>query len=141
MYGPDSLRLMLTIGALFIPSFTRVIAHQVSQNLNPNYLFKKIVCYFPLHFGISILIIETLGFFGDLDPYIRTLGNLINFARTNLYSAPWASFYPGLTIFGMMLSFFLLYIGLQDYGYTTKTFETKFWRSKEQSESLGEIEE
>ncbi|MFX0022460.1 MAG: hypothetical protein ACFE9S_09030 [Candidatus Hermodarchaeota archaeon] len=125
-YSPTSLGMVLTIGTLFIPSFTRVIANHVSRNLDPHYLFKNIICYVPLHIGISIIIFESLGFLGFVNPSIHTLGNLINFSRTNLYSAPWASFFPGLTIFGMMLSFFLLYIGLQDDGDTSKTFKMKF---------------
>ncbi len=98
-------------------------------------MFKNVVCYIPLHFGISILIFESLGYLGFLNPSIPTLGNFINFAITNLYSAPWASFYPGITIFGMALSFFLLYIGLQDYGLPSKTFEMKFWLPKDNSVS------
>jgi len=140
-YDPTSSRVVLTIGAIFIPSFTRIIANHVSRKLEPTYLFKNVVCYIPLHFGISILIFESLGYLGFFNPSIPTLGNLINFARTNLYSAPWASLFPGITIFGMALSFFLLYIGLQDYGHTSKTFEMKFWRSKDKNESLRDIEE
>ncbi len=139
-YDPTSSRVVLTLGVLLIPSFTRIIANHVSRKLEPTYLFKNVVCYIPLHFGISILIFESLGYLGILNPSIPTLGNLINFARTNLYSAPWASFYPGITIFGMALSFFLLYIGLQDYGHTSRASEMRFWRSKKNSESLGDID-
>ncbi len=141
-YDPTSSRVVLTVGTLLIPSFTRIIANHVSRKLEPNYLFKNVVCYIPLHFGISILIFESLGYLGFFNPTIPTLGNLINFARTNLYSAPWASLFPGITIFGMTLSFFLLYIGLQDYGPTGKpTFKLKFRRSDESEESVEYVSE
>jgi ABC-type dipeptide/oligopeptide/nickel transport system permease subunit len=140
-YDPTSSRVVLTIGALLIPSFTRVIANHVSRKLEPTYLFKNVVCYIPLHFGISIIIFESLGYLGFINPSFPTLGNFINFARTNLYSAPWASLFPGITIFGMALSFFLLYIGLQDYGQYSSTFKLKFGRSNNTSESLEDLEE
>lgn len=138
-YGSTTPKMVLTIGALFVPSFTRVIANHVSRKLNPNYLFKKILCYIPLHLGLSIIIFESLGYLGFFNPSIHILGNLINYARTNLYSAPWASFYPGVTIFGMMLSCFLLYIGLQDYGQISKTYNPKFGINNDKS--MRDIEE
>jgi peptide/nickel transport system permease protein len=98
--------------------------------------------YIPLYFGIAILVNEALGFLGFTDPSLRTLGGLINQARPNLYAAPWASLFPGLTIFGMVLSFFLLYIGLQDHGPSGKpTFKFKLRRSDESEESLEYVSE
>ncbi|MFW9969385.1 MAG: ABC transporter permease [Candidatus Odinarchaeota archaeon] len=139
-YYHISSNFVLIISALLIPSFTRIIANSLSQKLDAKYLFKTVVCYIPLHFGLAILIIESIGYLGLFDPSVQTLSNLVNYGRINLSSAPWASLYPGVTIFGIVLSFFLLYIGLQDYGYTPRSFKVKFWRSKSKSESLGDME-
>lgn len=134
--------MIITFGALLTPSFTRVIADEVARNLNLIKIFKAVLPYIPLYFGIAILVNEALGFLGFTDPLIRTLGGLINQARPNLYAAPWASLFPGLTIFGMVLSFFLLYIGLQDHGLTGKpTFKFKFRRSDESEESVEYVSE
>lgn len=141
IFGENSLLLMLTIGFLLIPSFTQVIANVISRKFDMTQFFKTVICYIPLYFGITILIIEIIGYLGFIDPSFHTLGGLINIARSNLYSAPWASFFPGITIFGMVLSFFILHIGLQDYGPTSRKFKMKFWRTENRSKSLENITE
>jgi ABC-type dipeptide/oligopeptide/nickel transport system permease subunit len=134
--------MIVVFGAILTPSFTRVIADEVARNLNIKNILKAVLPYIPLYFGIAILVNEALGFLGLTNPLIRTLGGLINQARVQLYAAPWASLFPGLTILGMVLSFFLLYIGLQDHGPTGKTpFKFKFRRSDEREESVEYVSE
>jgi ABC-type dipeptide/oligopeptide/nickel transport system permease subunit len=129
--------MIVIFGAILTPSFTRVIADEVARNLNLKKIVKAVLPYIPLFFGIAILVNEALGFLGFTNPLISTLGGLINQARSNLYAAPWAALFPGVTIFGMVLSLLLLYIGLQDYGPTTRpTFNIKFWKSEEREKSI-----
>jgi peptide/nickel transport system permease protein len=126
--------MIVTFGAILTPIFTRVIADEVARNLGLKSVFKSVLPYIPLYLGIAILVSEAVGFLGFTPSQIRTLGYLINIARPNLYSAPWAGLFPGLTIFGMVLSLLLLYIGLQDHGPVGKTI---FRRSEDREESIG----
>lgn len=125
--------MIVTFGAILTPIFTRVIADEVARKLGLKSVFKSVLPYIPLYLGIAILVNEAVGFLGFTPSQIHTLGYLINIARPNLYSAPWAGLFPGLTIFGMVLSLLLLYIGLQDHGPVGKPI---FRRSEDREESI-----
>ncbi|MBY8988586.1 MAG: ABC transporter permease subunit [Candidatus Lokiarchaeota archaeon] len=101
--------LMVTIGLLLIPGFTRIIAN-TEFRIFP--IGKKIISYVPLFAGFAILLYVSLGFLGLTDPLTVNLGGLINQGRAHLYDAPWASLWPGLIAFLIVVSLFILHEGL-----------------------------
>jgi len=75
---------------------------------------KKLVAYLPLLMGFNILILESRAFLGFFDYRIITLGNNISQARPFLYVAPWASLWPGLAVFVLLMGLFSLHYGLKE---------------------------
>ncbi|MFW9785280.1 MAG: hypothetical protein ACFFFB_23575, partial [Candidatus Heimdallarchaeota archaeon] len=84
---------MTGLGLLLIPFFTLIIA---KTRLNGFDIMKKVIPYVPLFFGFVVLIQLGLGFLGFSNPNMISIGYDMNVARTFLYVAPWASFFPGL---------------------------------------------
>lgn len=115
IYGTSFLMSMIVIGVLLIPSFTRVIANAVAEDINIHRIIKKVICHIPLNFAFAILIYEAIGFLGFGDIVMIELGDIINAGRLHLYDAPWATLWPGLAIFGLVLSFLIFHVGLQGY--------------------------
>ena len=110
------------IGILLIPNFTKVIANAMSGEINIHKISKAVIIHIPFNFAIAIIIYTAIGFLGvfpieyvlGLENEIIQLGSIVRMGLL-LSEAPWASLWPGLTIFGIVLSFLLLHIGLQDY--------------------------
>lgn len=101
--------LLLVIGLLLIPSFTRIIANTEFRVVP---IGKKIIAYAPLFAGFAIILYVSLGFLGFADPYSIQLGAEISEARVHLYDAPWATLWPGFSIFLILICLFLLHEGL-----------------------------
>ncbi|MHA2010240.1 MAG: hypothetical protein ACXABO_18925 [Promethearchaeota archaeon] len=116
IFGPISLFALPIIGFSLIPSFTLVIANSMSGEINLHRIGKSIISHIPLYFGYAVIIYATIGFLGLFQDVAVILGNDINVARENPFDAPWASLFPGLAIFGIVFSFLILHIGLQDHG-------------------------
>jgi peptide/nickel transport system permease protein len=104
--------IMITTGLLLIPIFTRIIANAEFRVVP---IGKKILAYIPLFIGVSVSFYMLLGFIGLSDPYTIQLGRLISDARMHMFDAPWASFWPGLCIFLIVVSFFVLHKGLAEH--------------------------
>lgn len=106
-----------TIGILLIPIFTSAVCNAISGELNLNKIGKAIIIHIPLGFAIAILIYEIIGYLGfaPSEIYEIHLGYNILGARFHLDTSPLASFSPGIVISCIIISFFLLYIALQDY--------------------------
>ncbi len=64
--------------------------------------------------GFSILIFESIMFFGFGDYSIINLGTDINIGRSRLSTAPWAALWPAFWIYIAILSFIMLGIGLKE---------------------------
>jgi ABC-type dipeptide/oligopeptide/nickel transport system permease component len=109
IFGREVGLMVIITGLLLIPSFTRIVANAEFRVVP---IGKQILAYIPLFIGISISFYVLIGFLGLSDPYTIQLGDLISDARMHLYDAPWASFWPGLTIFLIVASFFILHKGL-----------------------------
>lgn len=115
IFGPYIIIGLPVIGILLIPNFTRAIANAMSGEININRIVKIIIRQIPLNLAVAILIHSSIGFLGFFQDVVVSLGADIYVARENPYDAPWASLWPGLTIFGIALSFLIFHIGLQDY--------------------------
>ncbi|NVM43837.1 MAG: hypothetical protein HWN79_02880 [Candidatus Lokiarchaeota archaeon] len=101
--------LMFMTGLLLIPGFTRIIGN-TEFRIVP--IGKKIVSYMPLFAGFAILLYASLGFLGFHDYQIISLGGLVSQARVHLFDAPWASFFPSIAIFSIVIGLFILHEGL-----------------------------
>lgn len=75
---------------------------------------KKLVAYFPLFMAFNILLLEAVAFLGYNDYTLIQLGDNINRARMHLYDAPWASFWPGLALYVIVIGFITLHYGLKE---------------------------
>ena len=117
------------IGLFLIPNFTRAIANLISGNFRTDIhrIGKTLLSHIPLNFAIAVSIYTAIGYLGFSSFQIyQQLGNLTNIARPYLYGAPLASFWPGMAIFGIILTFLLFYLAFQNHGQLSKTFEVKF---------------
>jgi peptide/nickel transport system permease protein len=107
---------LISIGIFMIPSFTIATANAMSGELNRKTIGKigkSLINYIPLNIALAILIYTSIVFIGFSDPLSIQLGGEINIGRSNPYTAPWASLWPGLTIFLIVASFFILHLGLK----------------------------
>ena len=100
----------ILFGIYFIPIFVYFFAKEKFSFYD---MSKTTIRYTPLLMGYSILFYNLIAFIGFANPIIIQLGTEINEARNFLYAAPWASFFPGIAIFILVIGFFLLYAGLQ----------------------------
>lgn len=118
IHGRDYWLVMLVIGILLIPIFTRAISNVTSREFNLNKIGKTIISHIPLGFAIAIILYEVIGYLGWAPSEISAihLGNNIAVARTRLHTSPLASFSPGIAITCIIMSLLLLHIALQEYG-------------------------
>ncbi len=101
---------ILLIGIFLIPGFMILLG---DHDFNAKIAFRKILIYSPLFMGFTIIFIESLGFIGLIDSSVQ-LGSNINLAKNNLFSSPWASLWPGLGLWILIIGFFSLYFGLKE---------------------------
>ena len=107
--GPTFGLLMFTTGFLLIPSFTRIIANSEFRIVP---IIKKVLTYVPLFAGFAILLYLALGFLGFSDPLTIQLGDLVSEGRAMMFTAPWASLWPGFIAFLIVISLLVLHEGL-----------------------------
>ncbi len=138
IFGIDYVFSMLLVGVLLIPIYTVAFSNIISGDLTDDVkrIGKKTLSQIPLNLAFAVLIYNALGFLGFAPVSIpQQLGGLIRTARMNLYTAPWATFWPALAIFGILITFIILYLVFQDYGATPGTFKLKFRNVVEESQS------
>jgi ABC-type dipeptide/oligopeptide/nickel transport system permease component len=131
---------MVLVGILLIPNYTRAFSNVISGKITEDLkgIGKKSLSQVPLNMAIAVIIYNALSYVGFTNPSIpQNLGRLINSARPFLYAAPWATFWPGLAIFGIVATCILLYLAFQNYGTTLGTFKLKL-RSSESIEVISE---
>jgi peptide/nickel transport system permease protein len=134
--GPQIEYIMLAWGILGIPYYSRLIrgnvlqakelpyiqAARVSGAGNARIMFKHIlpnviqpiIISVTFDIGCIILSLAGLSFLGFSDYRMIDWGNEISIGRQFLYTAPWASLWPGLFILLAVLGFMLLGDGLRD---------------------------
>jgi peptide/nickel transport system permease protein len=83
------------------------------KHILPNTI-QPIIISFTFNIGGIILSLAALSFLGLGDASLVEWGNDIAFARGNLYTAPWASLWPGFMILFTVLGFMLVGDGLRD---------------------------
>jgi len=128
--------IMLAWGILGVPYYARLIRGNVLQaralpyieaakvagagnwrimfrHILPN-VIQPIIISFTFDIGGVILGLAGLAYLGFSDATLIEWGNDINSARNYLYSAPWASLWPGFMILITVLGFMLIGDGLRD---------------------------
>ena len=128
--------IMLIYGFLGVPFYSRLIRGNVLQakelpyvqaakvagsgnlrimfrHILPN-VIQPVIISVTFAIGGFILGLAGLAFLGFSDPTFIEWGMEINNAREMLYSAPWASIYPGVMIVITVLGFMLVGDGLRD---------------------------
>ena len=136
VFGRDIEIIMLIYGFLGIPYYSRLIRGNVLQakelpyvqaakvagagnvrimfrHILPN-VIQPVIIAVTFAIGGFILGLAGLAFLGFSDPTFIEWGADINRARDMLYSAPWASIFPGLMIVITVLGFMLVGDGLRD---------------------------
>jgi ABC-type dipeptide/oligopeptide/nickel transport system permease subunit/ABC-type dipeptide/oligopeptide/nickel transport system permease component len=112
LFGGNALIIIRGIGVLLIPIFTLSIANAVRREENSLDIAKIIIKYIPLEMVFAILLYQTIGFLGFMDDNTAQLGITLNYGRGHL-SLRWASFWPGLFLFLILLSLLLIHEGLK----------------------------
>ncbi len=135
--GPGMMKLILTIGIVFVPRFARLAygptlavkereyvysarvigvgnLRILTHYLFPNILGEVLVAG-TLWVGTAILTEASLSFLGlGVSPPIPTWGNMIKTGIDRLTTAPWLSVFPGLSILTAVLSINMIGDGLRD---------------------------
>lgn len=135
--GPTVVNIMLALGIGAAPSYARLVRGQVLALKQIDYItaahamgasdFRVMLRYLwpntlptiivaaSLTMGTAILAEASLSFLGvGVRPPTPTWGGMLNEAFTQIYSAPFLSFFPGAAIFLITLSFNLLGDGIRD---------------------------
>ncbi len=136
VFGREIEIIMMIYGFLGIPFYARLIRGNVLQakelpyvqaakvagsgnlrimfrHILPN-VIQPVIISVTFAIGGFILGLAGLAFLGFSDPTFIEWGMDINTARDMLYSAPWASIYPGVMIVITVLGFMLIGDGLRD---------------------------
>ena len=107
-----NISVIISIMAMYmIPGVTLLIS---KGNYSFKLTTKKVIAYFPLFMAFSILLFEAIGFLGFYDPLLVQLGDSISTARLHLYDATWASFWPSLALYVLVIGFITLHYGLKE---------------------------
>lgn len=111
IFGNSPIVTLSIIAMYLIPGVTIIIS---KGDYSFKLTAKKLVAYLPLFMGFNILLFEAIAFLGYGDMMIIQLGNEISEARVHLYDAPWASLWPGLALYILVMGFISLHYGLKE---------------------------
>ena len=109
--GSNILVIISIMAMYMIPGVTLLIS---KGNYSFKLTTKKVIAYFPLFMAFNILLFEAIGFLGFSNPLLVQLGIDISTARLHLFHAPWASFWPSLALYVLVMGFFMLHYGLKE---------------------------
>lgn len=113
--GFMTFNITFTFGVFLIPFFARIFAYVPLNRENIIISLKKVVIYIPLSIGFVILFYESIAFLQFYWGYpIIPLGSQISDGSAHIQIAPWATFWPSLFLFFVILGFILLHYGLKD---------------------------
>ena len=135
---PNTVKIIIVIGVVYIPSFARVMRGAVLKEMEEDYVdatraigasdrhillkdiavntIPTVVVQASLYMGTAVLASAALSFLGlGIQPPRSSLGLMLSEARGYLYSGEWwYSVFPGLVIVVVILGFNLLGDGLRD---------------------------
>ena len=135
--GPSITNIMVALGIGAAPNYARLVRGQVLSLRNMDYILAaraigagdirimvrylwpntlpSVIVAGTLTMGTAILAEASLSFLGvGVRPPTPTWGGMLNEAFSQIYVAPFLSFFPGLAIFIITLSFNLLGDGVRD---------------------------
>lgn len=137
LLGKGTYNIILALGLLFIPSFTRIVRSEmirykerdfvqsarimkispmriVFRHLLPN-ARTSLLTSAAIGFNNAVLAEASMSYLGlGVQPPTPSLGRMLNEAQGYLFNAPWYAIFPGITIILIILGFSLLSDGLKN---------------------------
>lgn len=135
--GANMKNLMLALGIVFIPSFTRIVRSEVIKNKNQEYVkaaeaqgvgtlriifrhilpnsMDTILSAVAIGFTNAVLAESSMSYLGlGITPPTPSLGKMLSEAQTYLFKAPWMAIAPGVFIVLVALGASLMSEGIRD---------------------------
>lgn len=133
--GTGKYKIIISLGIIFIPSFSRIVRSEFIKLKHMDYVksarltgagnlrvmfvhmlpnaVPTILTSVAIGFNNAVLAESSMSFLGiGVQPPDASLGRMLSEAKGYIFSAPWASLFPGLIIILMVLSFSLISAGI-----------------------------
>lgn len=133
--GGGQYKIIISLGIIFIPSFARIVRSEFIRLKHMDYVksarlmkasdlrvmfvhmlpnaVPTIITSVAIGFNNAVLAESSMSFLGiGVQPPDASLGRMLSEAKGYIFSAPWASIFPGLMIILLILSFVLISEGI-----------------------------
>lgn len=135
--GSGKYKIIISLGIIFIPSFARIVRSEFIKLKHMDYVksarlmkasdlrvmfvhmlpnaIPTIITSVAIGFNNAVLAESSMSFLGiGVQPPNASLGRMLSEAKGYIFSAPWASIFPGLMIILLILSFVLMSEGVSE---------------------------
>ncbi|MDE7432655.1 MAG: ABC transporter permease [Lachnospiraceae bacterium] len=135
--GSGQYKIILSLGIIFIPSFARIVRSEFIRLKHKDYVksarlmgasdirvmfvhmlpntVSTIITAVAIGFNNAVLAESGMSFLGiGVQPPNASLGRMLSEAKGYIFSAPWASIFPGLMIILLILAFVLISEGVSE---------------------------
>lgn len=135
--GSGKYKIIVSLGIIFIPSFARIVRSEFIRLKHKDYVksarlmgasdlrvmfvhmlpnaIPTILTSVAIGFNNAVLAESSMSFLGiGVQPPNASLGRMLSEAKGYIFSAPWASVFPGLMIVLLILSFVLISEGVSE---------------------------
>ena len=135
--GSGKYKIIISLGIIFIPSFARIVRSEFIKLKHMDYVkgarlmkasdlrvmfvhmlpntIPTIITSVAIGFNNAVLAESSMSFLGiGVQPPNASLGRMLSEAKGYIFSAPWASIFPGLMIILLILSFVLISEGVSE---------------------------
>lgn len=133
--GSGKYKIIISLGIIFIPSFARIVRSEFIRLKHKDYVksarlmgasdirvmfvhmlpnsIPTILTSVAIGFNNAVLAESSMSFLGiGVQPPNASLGRMLSEAKGYIFSAPWASIFPGLMIILLILAFVLISEGV-----------------------------
>jgi peptide/nickel transport system permease protein len=134
--GSGKYNIMLALGIIFIPSFTRIVRGEFIKNKNLEYvksaklygasdfrimfvhilpnILQSLLSAVVIGFNNAVLAEASMSYLGiGIQPPDASLGRMLSEAQTYLFAAPWYALGPGLTVIFLIFGVSLIGEGIR----------------------------
>lgn len=135
--GSGQYKIILSLGIIFIPSFARIVRSEFIRLKHKDYVksarlmgasdirvmfvhmlpnaVSTIITAVAIGFNNAVLAESGMSFLGiGVQPPNASLGRMLSEAKGYIFSAPWASIFPGMMIILLILAFVLISEGVSE---------------------------
>ncbi len=135
--GSGKYKIIISLGIIFIPSFSRIVRSEFIKLKHMDYVksarlmkasdlrvmfvdmlpnaIPTIITSVAIGFNNAVLAESSMSFLGiGVQPPNASLGRMLSEAKGYIFSAPWASIFPGIMIILLILSFVLISEGISE---------------------------